>query len=35
MLNARKGVRWISTHRNENGGFISTQVTIWLIELPI
>lgn len=29
MLTAQKAIRWIANHRNENGGFISTQVIIW------
>lgn len=26
MLTAQKAIRWIANHRNENGGFVSTQV---------
>uniref|UniRef100_A0A1B6KU32 TEP1-F n=1 Tax=Graphocephala atropunctata TaxID=36148 RepID=A0A1B6KU32_9HEMI len=32
LMTAQKAVRWIATHRNENGGFISTQDTVVALE---
>ncbi|XP_046661617.1 pregnancy zone protein-like isoform X2 [Homalodisca vitripennis] len=32
LITAQKAVRWIATHRNENGGFISTQDTVVALE---